>query len=86
MFTRNTFDFSNDISVVQLFERQPFDLVQAQRIVNDLVDAKKLYELWSFACAKYEKKIISEHILEELKDCILPKLEQLDRLKKNLVI
>ena len=61
---------------------EQFDLIEFQQKARELLDPKKLFELWEDVCRRYERGEISLYELDEMKEVIWPTLDALAALRK----
>lgn len=63
-------------------EPESFDLIEFQQIARELVDPKRLFELWEDVCLRYERGEIGTYEVDEMKEVIWPMLDALASIRR----
>lgn len=63
-------------------EPESFDLIEFQQAARELVDPKRLFELWEDICRRYERGEIGTYEVDEMKAVIWPMLDALAALRR----
>lgn len=63
-------------------EPESFDLIEFQQKAREMVDPKRLFELWEDVCRRYERGEIGTYEVDEMKEVIWPMLDALASIRR----
>jgi hypothetical protein len=67
---------------VTKMEPESFDLIEFQQKARELVDPRRLFELWEDVCRRYERGEIGTYEVDEMKEVIWPLLDALASIRR----